>query len=225
MTKVVFLMVSRITDFVLVVPQRTRRAPPIGHPQFRVHGDSRHLDYGEPSEPPHSYRSRCACSSPARAGRCHPSPRGKCRGAAAGWDACHWWPDRHPKGASAARRSEATATPIRARYAVPMPWGAKPKQDTLRGVVTSFDLDGRCSYAATHKYHSAAWHWSRCIVVDQSDIVVQWEDTVHMPLADLIRCERCAVGIHPACAIDYSAWSGGPGKRGGGAVRRQARHS
>ena len=112
-----------------------------------------------------------------------------------------------PKGASAASRSEATATPIRARShdigAMSMPWGAKPKQDALRGVITSFDLDdGRCSYAATHKCHSAAWHWSRCIVVDHPDVVVQWEGTVHIPLADLIRCERCAVGTHPACAID-----------------------
>jgi len=38
--------------------------------------------------------------------------------------------------------------------AMPMHWGAKPKQGALRGVITSFDLDGRCSYAATHKFHS-----------------------------------------------------------------------
>ena len=36
-----------------------------------------------------------------------------------------------------------------------------------------------------------------------------------MPLVDLVRCGRCAVGIHPACAIDYSEWSDGPGKPGG----------
>ena len=67
------------------------------------------------------------------------------------------------RDASAARRSEATATPPHARShdidAMPMPWGEKPKQGALRGVVTSFDLDGRCSYAATHKCRSAAWHW------------------------------------------------------------------
>ena len=124
-----------------------------------------------------------------------------------------------PKGVIVARRSEATATPIRARShdtgAMPMPWGAKPKQDALRGVIRSFDLDGRCSYAATPKCHSAAWHWSRCIVVDHQGVVEQWEDTVRIPLADLIRCKRCVVGIHPACAIDYSEWPGGAGKPGG----------
>ena len=31
----------------------------------------------------------------------------------------------------------------------------------------------------------------------------------------MIRCERCAVGIHPACAIDYSEWSGKVGEPGG----------
>ena len=95
-----------------------------------------------------------------------------------------------------------------------MPWGKKPKQGALRGVVTSFDLSGRCSYAATHKCRSAVWHWSQCIVVDHPDVVVQWEHTVRIPLADLIRCERCAVGIHPACAIDHSEWSGGPRSSG-----------
>ena len=39
-----------------------------------------------------------------------------------------------------------------------------------------------------------------------------------MSLVDLIRCERCAVGIHLACAIDYSEWSGKVGEPGG-AVR------
>ena len=117
----------------------------------------------------------------------------------------------HPRNASATRRSEATATSPHARShdigAMPMQLGEKPKQDALRGVtcvVTSFDLDGRCSYAGTHKCRSAAWHWSRCIVVDHPDVVVQWEDTERTPLADLVRCERCAVGIHPACAIDQS---------------------
>ena len=104
-------------------------------------------------------------------------------------------------GASAASRSAATATPARDRRhnigEVPMPWGAKPKQDALRGAITSFDLDGRCSYAALHKCHSAAWHWSRCIVIDHPDVTVQWEGTVRVPLVDLVRCERCAVGIHP----------------------------
>ena len=70
---------------------------------------------------------------------------------------------KQPRDASAAKRSEATATPPHVRShdigAIPMPWGEKPNQDALRGVVTSFDLDGRCSYAATHKCRSAAWHW------------------------------------------------------------------
>ena len=39
--------------------------------------------------------------------------------------------------------------------AIPMPWGATPKQGALRGVVTSFGLAGRCSYAASHKCHLA----------------------------------------------------------------------
>ena len=32
---------------------------------------------------------------------------------------------------------------------------------------------------------------------------------------ELVRCERCAVGIHPACAVDYSEWSGKLGEPGG----------
>ena len=53
----------------------------------------------------------------------------------------------------------------------------------LRGVITSFDLDGRCSYAALqlHKCHSAVWHWSRCIVSDHPDVAVQWEETMRVP--------------------------------------------
>ena len=34
-------------------------------------------------------------------------------------------------------------------------------------------------------------------------------------LVDLVRCERCAVGIHPACAVDYSEWPGKVGELGG----------
>ena len=122
-------------------------------------------------------------------------------------------PTQH-SGASTASRSAATATPARDRRHntddVPMSRGVKPKQDAMRGVITCYDLDGRCSYAASHKCHSAACHWSRCIVVDHPGVTVQWEGTVEqytamrerIPLVDLIRCERCAVSIHPACAID-----------------------
>ena len=39
-------------------------------------------------------------------------------------------------------------------------------------------------------------------------------------LVDLVRCERCAVGIHPACAVDYSEWSGKVGEPGGYFDRR-----
>ena len=100
-----------------------------------------------------------------------------------------------------------------------MPWGAKPKQDALRGAITSFDLDGRCSYAASHKCHSAAWYWSRCIVVDHPDATVQWEDTVRVPLVGMVRCERGAVGIHPRVrhrllGVVWWTW-----QAGGGAVR------
>ena len=126
--------------------------------------------------------------------------------------------------------SAATATLARDRRRniddVPTPWGVTPQQDALRGAITCHDLDGRCSYSASNKCHSAANHWSRCIVVDHPDVAVQWEDTVQqytatrerMSLVDLIRCERCAVGIHLACAIDYSEWSGKVGEPGG-AVR------
>jgi hypothetical protein len=82
----------------------------------------------------------------------------------------------HPRDASAARRSEATAASPHAWShdidAIPMPWGEKPKQGALRSAVTSFDPDGRCSYEATHKCRSAAWHWLRFIVVDHPDVVV-----------------------------------------------------
>ena len=102
-----------------------------------------------------------------------------------------------------------------------------PQQDALRGGITCHDPDGRCSYSASHKCHSAANHWSRRIVVDHPDVAVQWEDTAEqytstrewMPLVvGMIRCERYAVGIHPACAIDYTEWSGKVGEPGG-AVR------
>ena len=66
---------------------------------------------------------------------------------------------------------------------VPAPWGLAPQQDALRGVITSYDSDGRCSYAASHKCHSLHDHWSRCIVVDHPDVAVEWEDTTeqHTP--------------------------------------------
>ena len=52
---------------------------------------------------------------------------------------------------------------------------------------------------------------------------MQWEDTTEKytstrerkSLVDLVRCERCAVGIHPACAVNYSEWSGKVGEPGG----------
>ena len=77
--------------------------------------------------------------------------------------------------------SEATATlPQDRRHNiadVPAPWGVAPQQDALRGVITCYDSDGRCSYAASHKCHSTHDHWFRCIVVDHPDVAVQWEDT------------------------------------------------
>ena len=42
-----------------------------------------------------------------------------------------------------------------------------------------------------------------------------WEGTVRVPLVDMIRCERRSVSTHPACAIDYSEWSGKVGEPGG----------
>ena len=92
---------------------------------------------------------------------------------------------------------------------VPAPWGLAPQQDALRGVITSYDSDGRCSYGATHKCHSSHDHWSRCLVVDHPDDAEFWGDVTEeytstherKSLVDLVRCERCAVGIHPACAV------------------------
>ena len=59
---------------------------------------------------------------------------------------------------------------------VPAPWGMAPQQDALRGAITSYDSDGRCSYAATHKCHSSHNHWSRCLVVDHPDDAEFWGD-------------------------------------------------
>ena len=103
---------------------------------------------------------------------------------------------------------------------VPAPWGVAPQQDALRGAITSYDSDGRCSYAATHKCCSSHDRWSRCIVVDHPGVAEQWEDATEeytstrerKSLVDLVRCERCAVGVHPACAVDYSEWSGKVGE-------------
>ena len=103
-----------------------------------------------------------------------------------------------------------------------------PQQGALRGFITSSDSDGRCSYAASHKCHSSHDHWSRCIVVDHPDVAAEWEDATEeytptrerKSLVDLVRCERCAVGIHPVCAVDYSEWSGKVGEPGGYYDRR-----
>ena len=99
---------------------------------------------------------------------------------------------------------------------VPQPWGVAPQQDALRGVIAAYDSDGRCSYGATYKCHSTHNHWSRCLVVDHPEDADFWSDNTkqytsartRVSLVNLVRCERCAVGIHPACAVDYSEWSG-----------------
>ena len=111
---------------------------------------------------------------------------------------------------------------------VPAPWGVAPQQDALRGDITSYDLDRRCSYAATHKCHSSHNHWSRCLVADHPGDAEFWGDATEeytptrerKSLVDLVRCERCAVGIHPACAVDYSEWSGKVCEPGGYFDRR-----
>ena len=78
--------------------------------------------------------------------------------------------------AHAGSRSEETATlPQDRRHNisdVPAPWGVAPQQGALRGVITCHDSDGRCSYAAPHKYHFTHDHWSRCFVVDHPDVAV-----------------------------------------------------
>ena len=78
---------------------------------------------------------------------------------------------------------------------------AAPQQDALRGAITSYDFDGRCSYAATHKCYSTHNHWFRCLVVDHPDDAEFWGDVTEQytstrerkSLVDLVRCERCAV--------------------------------
>ena len=80
---------------------------------------------------------------------------------------------------------------------VPAPWGVAPQQDALRGAIISYDSDGRCSYAATHKCHSSHNHWSRCLVVDHPDDAEFWGDVTEeytptrerKSLVDLVRCE------------------------------------
>ena len=52
---------------------------------------------------------------------------------------------------------------------VPAPWGVAPQQGALRGAIKSYDSDGRCSYAATHKCYSTHNHWSRCLVIYHPD--------------------------------------------------------
>ena len=77
-----------------------------------------------------------------------------------------------------ARNGGAAATLPRERrhgiLRVPAPWGVAPQQDALRGAIISYDSDGRCSYAATHKCHSSHNHWSRCLVVDHPDDAEFW---------------------------------------------------
>ena len=55
-----------------------------------------------------------------------------------------------PRDESSERWSEAAATSPSARShdtnVMPIPWGVKAKQDALRGVVTCFDPEGRCSH-------------------------------------------------------------------------------
>ena len=133
---------------------------------------------------------------------------------------------------AAARGSGTAAAPHGVRRhdisRVPQPWGMAPQQDALRGVITAYDSDGRCSYGATHKCHSTHNHWSRCLVVDHPEDAEFWGDVTEQytsartreSLVDLVRCERCAVGIHPACAVDYSEWSGKVGEPGGYYDRR-----
>ena len=69
--------------------------------------------------------------------------------------------------ADARDRGVAAAFPRERRHdisCVPTPWGSAPQQDALRGVITSCDSDGRCSYGATHKWHSSHNHWSPALL-------------------------------------------------------------
>ena len=140
--------------------------------------------------------------------------------------ACDELMDQLRRAAAARREGTPVAPPDVRRHdisRVPTPWGKAPQQDALRGVITAHDSDGRCSYAAKHKCHSTNDRWARCLVVDHPDDADFWSDLTRYytstrerrPLVDLVRCERCAVGIHPACAVDYSEWSGKVGEPGG----------
>ena len=136
-------------------------------------------------------------------------------------------------GASAPSRSTATATLARDRRHniddVPAPWGVTPQQDALRGAIMCHDSDGRCPYSASHKCHSAATTgYVALLSITPTSLCSGKTPTVEqytaarerMSLVDLIRCERCAVGIHPACAIDCSEWSGKVGEPGGCTIAR-----
>ena len=140
--------------------------------------------------------------------------------------ACDELMDQLRRAAAARREGTPVAPPDVRRHdisRVPTPWGKAPQQDALRGVITAHDSDGRCSYAAKHKCRSTNDRWARCLVVDHPDDADFWSDLTRYytstrerrPLVDLVRCERCAVGIHPACAVDYSEWSGKAGEPGG----------
>ena len=86
------------------------------------------------------------------------------------------------RAADARRAGTVEALPETRRHditRVPVPWGVAPQQDALTGVITSYDTDGRCSYAATHKCHSTHNHWSRCLVVDHPDDAEFWGDVTH----------------------------------------------
>ena len=129
--------------------------------------------------------------------------------------ACDEFMDQLRRAAVARREGTLAAPPEVRRHdisRVPTPWGKAPQQDALRGVITAHDSDGRCSYAAKHKCHSTHDRWARCLVVDHPDDADFWSDLTRYytstrerrPLVDLVRCERCAVGIHFRCAQDHA---------------------
>ena len=72
------------------------------------------------------------------------------------------------------RKISATTLPMYRRRGVKRP--SKTHCEVSLPITTPTG-GARISHAASHKYHSAHDHWSRCIVVKHPDVAVQWEDT------------------------------------------------
>jgi len=79
------------------------------------------------------------------------------------------------------------ALTVRNTNTLPTPHGPGPGNDLARGVVTAQDAEGRCVYKHAR---------TGCCVID--DPGGFYDEGL------LLRCERCAVGIHGECAERYA---------------------